>query len=792
MGAPRMWYFAGLPTLVLVILVAGCSGSPSPPSLRGSSGFSLAMSSDPAVAALTHGEFALTVVPQGAETEVRVSVSRARGLKAALFTVEYDPARYTPLRVENDSVLREGGGGDELLCLSVLDHPGRVYCGQVLANYDKLAGFSGDGPIAVLRFALRPFASVARTVSTPPDSAGSSIPDLTFNPATWELSWHFYNQGDYDQNGQVGLSDLAPLARFYQQSVAPADVNTAKGVADGDGNGLVTLGDIQPIGANFLKSVNGGWRVYSSANTADYPTDAHDDNGGATPQAGRALSEFDPSTNAANDRLLYKSGLASEVPGDSYWVRGRDSANVDGIASNLAGAGATDHPPVAQFTTHAGNGTGLTGTAPHGVRFDGTASYDPDTNPITAFEWDYEDDGVVDDTPPVAFHSFDSPGTYTARLTVTANGLTGTTTQSITVNDPGTWHVQTLDSADDSGKFCSLAVLQGNPAVAYRRQSGANAYLDLAVASDPSGGGLWTIQDLPGTSPMWISLAQVNNAPAVACYETGPAAPILTYTRFDDTLPGWTTPVKVDMTAPDAGNFCSLMVYNGFPRIAYCNRDPGGLGSLMFITASDANGAAWPATAMTVDGGAPMDIGEYASMAAIGGLILISYYEPSSHWLHFAIANDATPTSFTTNTLVLGPNDCGQHSSLALVDGRPVIAFYAVDSSVPYVVATFSVDAIGTTWVTSFWIGDPKPAGDLSLATIDGQPAVAYLTEAGELVYERSWSFDDFNYMAGGVVDSAAGEIRGQYCCLKEVNGHPAIAYYDATNKDLKFAIRYP
>ena len=474
MRAPRVIFVAGrlIPAFVIMLAAAGCSNPQAPFSPRDSSGFGLVLSPEPSVAALQPKRLDMTVAVLGSETEVRVSVEHAEGLKAALFTVAYDPARYTPLRVETDSVLRAAAGGSELICLSILNRPGRVYCGQVLANYEKHAGFSGSGPVAVVRFASRPFAATSRVASTPPDSPLSSITDLNFSSATGELSWHFYNHGDYDQNGEVGLSDLGPIARFFSQGVVAADRNLAKGVADGDANGEVNLADISPIGANFARSINGGWRIYGSANVADYPSDPHDNNGGASVQANLLLTDNDPSTNATNHRLLYRTTLLSPTPGDTYWVRGVDTAGAEGIASNIATTGTTDNPPVAQFNTHAGNGLGLTGTAPHTIEFNAAPSYDPDSQPITYYSWDFDDDGTEDNMTSLVFHTYPVPGVYSARLTVTANGLTGTIAQTITVNDPGTWHIQTLDATDDSGQFCSLAVVSGAPAIAYRRASG--------------------------------------------------------------------------------------------------------------------------------------------------------------------------------------------------------------------------------------------------------------------------------------------------------------------------------
>jgi PKD repeat protein len=67
------------------------------------------------------------------------------------------------------------------------------------------------------------------------------------------------------------------------------------------------------------------------------------------------------------------------------------------------------------------------GTAPVGVWFYGTCSYDPDGGSITNYEWDYGD-GFVDWGVSTPYHTYSYPGTYPVWLTVWDDeGQIGTT-----------------------------------------------------------------------------------------------------------------------------------------------------------------------------------------------------------------------------------------------------------------------------------------------------------------------------------------------------------------------------
>jgi PKD repeat protein len=83
-------------------------------------------------------------------------------------------------------------------------------------------------------------------------------------------------------------------------------------------------------------------------------------------------------------------------------------------------------PPVASFTA-----VPTSGVAPLPVLFTDTSTGD-----ISTRSWDFNGDGTADATGPTASHTFDSPGTYQAALTVTGIGGTNTMTQTITVNVP--------------------------------------------------------------------------------------------------------------------------------------------------------------------------------------------------------------------------------------------------------------------------------------------------------------------------------------------------------------------
>lgn len=74
------------------------------------------------------------------------------------------------------------------------------------------------------------------------------------------------------------------------------------------------------------------------------------------------------------------------------------------------------------------------GPLPLNAQFDGSASSDPDGDPLTC-EWDFEADGTIDSTAVSPTYMYNTAGTFIAELTVTdPDGAQRTTTMRI---DPG-------------------------------------------------------------------------------------------------------------------------------------------------------------------------------------------------------------------------------------------------------------------------------------------------------------------------------------------------------------------
>jgi len=316
---------------LLLLLCCACGGGKSDINIAKpvEKGFSLNVWPESHTGEGAAAAFNLSTEESEGETIVEIQVSAAQNLKALLYDLSYDPARYTPISVETTNKLAQP---DDLLCLSISDVPGSVHHGQVLQNWPDRDGFTGDGVLARVRFAHRPH-TPGRVASLAP-TAEASQTELSWNEANYELTWLYFSQGDYDQNGEVNISDLTPLGREYKAVATGTGfpVESALSVIDGDGNGEINIADITPIGANYFASATGGYNIYESTDDSDYPATAETASS-ITPLANVSLANA--TGTAANDRLAFNYTVTSPLPGGWYWVRPMDDQDNEGIASNI-------------------------------------------------------------------------------------------------------------------------------------------------------------------------------------------------------------------------------------------------------------------------------------------------------------------------------------------------------------------------------------------------------------------------------------------------------------------------
>ena len=334
---------------------------------------------------------------------------------------------------------------------------------------------------------------------------------------------------------------------------------------------------------------------------------------------------------------------------------------------------------------------------------------------------------------------------------------------------------------DDVGKFTSLAVVNGFPAISYVDDT--NDRLLYVRATDASGTA-WSSPVIVDTVNVRsrTKLLMVDGHPAIAYFDS--AVHHLKYVRATDadgTM--WGAPVIVD----DSGNadwHLSATIINGKPAICYQDIQDK---DLVYVQAADSQGSNWqpPVIVDETD-----NAGYELAMASVDGSPAVVYY----HYDEAAEDDSAKyvravdPDGANWGTPITIDEDGGADFSLAVVDGKPAVAYWDwVVDALKYLRAN---DAQGESWGAPLLLDtEGRDVGLFaSLAVVDGDPAIAYIENGPgtpELRFIHAEDATGNSWHSPMVVDA---DRLGWYLSLAAVNGSTGISYYDSVIGGLKYA----
>ena len=295
----------------------------------------------------------------------------------------------------------------------------------------------------------------------------------------------------------------------------------------------------------------------------------------------------------------------------------------------------------------------------------------------------------------------------------------------------------TLDSTGDTGQWTSLKVVDGRPAIAYYDFT---AKVLRYIRAEDADGSTWgtpvTVDPTPNCGE-YCSLDLVAGYPAISYYYAdGPA--LLFVRALDMQGSSWGLPVTVDNDG-NTGQYTSLnevyLTFDIYPAISY---RAGGAGELRYARGSDTTGSAW-AQPLILDTGS--NAGFSTSLAVVNNAPAICYYDSSESSLRYIRANDWAGDSWGMALTLDGElEDAGDYCSLAVIGGIPMISYYnGLHGDLRLIRA---LDASGGAWGSSELLDESSNVigQDTSLIDLDGVPAVSYHDQTnGKVRY--MWGF---------------------------------------------------
>jgi hypothetical protein len=198
-----------------------------------------------------------------------VMLKDAPAITDLLFYIRYHQDKWHPLSVRPGSAF--GMEGDRLW-FGNLEVPGVLCCGMTRVRPDVNEGIKlADGVVCEAVFVERPFDYKPRWLGHAPDYIGNiprnvqaySDPPTRIDPRGCDvvLYWEETNRGDYNNDGEVSMTDLLPLGRRYGMFSTDGREDDWDRLADGNEDAEVNYRDIFLIQDNYGALLS-GYRVY--------------------------------------------------------------------------------------------------------------------------------------------------------------------------------------------------------------------------------------------------------------------------------------------------------------------------------------------------------------------------------------------------------------------------------------------------------------------------------------------------------------------------------------------------
>ena len=178
----------------------------------------------------------------------------------------------------------------------------------------------------------------------------------------------------------------------------------------------------------------------------------------------------------------------------------------------------------------------------------------------------------------------------------------------------------------------------------------------------------------------------------------------LLYTRATSTNPyTWGPVVELHNEAGRfPGLFANAEIIDGKPAVAY--KIGGGAGGLGYVSARDSLGVSWNAPVEAMANGDPFSLALINGKPALAGFVT-SY---STRGIYYVAADDVAGTSWSAPVLIEAQiplfGQWGERTGLAEVDGKPAVAFRAVDEDTEpdthQLRFCLAEDTVGSAWGT--------------------------------------------------------------------------------------------